>query len=195
MTEAIRGRAQAETTAPGVRSLVSRVWPAAVGVLVAAGTAFGMEDGREAAPVVVASGFVYVAAAATGRRGAAWLAFGGTVVLITIAAFTGLDSTLWMLGLAAVLVVAGLVRGGIRPLWSLPLQTAAMLVLAGVAVLSVRADPIAGGVVAALALLAHAAWDVYHHLTGRVVGHPFAEFCAVLDVVLAGIVLVVALTP
>ncbi|HEY5880231.1 MAG TPA: hypothetical protein VIU11_15085 [Nakamurella sp.] len=46
-----------------------RTWPAALGVLVAAGTAYGLTDGREVAPIVAASGLVYVAAAATGGVG------------------------------------------------------------------------------------------------------------------------------
>jgi hypothetical protein len=38
-------------------------------------------------------------------------------------------------------------------------------------------------------LLAHAAWDVYHHRTGRVVVRSMAEFCGVLDTLLALVVL------
>jgi hypothetical protein len=42
--------------------------------------------------------------------------------------------------------------------------------------------------------LAHAGWDVVHHRTGRVVPHGYAEFCGVLDVALAAIMILGILT-
>jgi hypothetical protein len=38
-----------------------------------------------------------------------------------------------------------------------------------------------------------AAWDVHHHRTGRVVSRSLAEFCVVLDTLVAVVVAVVAL--
>ncbi|MEL7974381.1 hypothetical protein AAG589_00835 [Isoptericola sp. F-RaC21] len=183
------------TTAGGARrSTFSKVWPAALGVLVAAGTMYGLADARDVAPVLAASGFVYLAAAALGRPGAAWPAFGVTFVLIGAAKLTDLDPVPWMLGLAVVLAVVGLVAGRGRPAWSLPLQAAAMLVLAAAALLAVRADPTVGGLVVAVGLLAHAGWDLYHHRTRRVVSLTLAEFCMVLDVLLAVLLGVLVLT-
>jgi hypothetical protein len=42
-----------------------------------------------------------------------------------------------------------------------------------------------GGVPGRRRLLGHAAWDVYHYWTNRVVVRSMAEFCAVLDTLLA----------
>lgn len=165
-----------------------RTWPAALGVIVAAGTAYGLTDGRDAAPVVAASGLVYLAAAAIGRRWTAWAAFGVSSVLITLGKFTDLDVTTWMLGLAAVLLVVGLAGRRLRSWWSLPTQTAAMFVLGAVALLAVRLEATTGGLLVAAALLGHAAWDIHHHGTGRVVNRSFAEFCAVLDILVAVVV-------
>ncbi|MGW8564841.1 hypothetical protein [Isoptericola sp. NPDC055881] len=176
------------------RSLFARLWPAALGVLVAAGTTVGLADARDAVPVLAASGLVYVAAAALARPGAAWVAFGVSFVLIGVAKVTDLDPTVWMIALAVVLAVIGLARGRVRPPWSLPLQSAAMVVLAAVALLAVRADALGGGLLVAAGLLAHAAWDTYHHRTGRVVGHTMAEFCGVLDVLLAVTLVVLVVT-
>jgi len=167
------------------RSVFGRVWPAALGVLVAAATAYGLADARDVAPVLAASGFVYLAAAALGRPGAAWAAFGVTFVLIGVAKVADLDPTPWMIALAGVLAVVGLAAGRGRPAWALPLQAAAMLVLGAAALAAVRLGPTAGGLVVAVGLLGHAAWDVYHRRTGRVVARSLAEFCAVLDVILA----------
>jgi hypothetical protein len=45
----------------------------------------------------------------------------------------------------------------------------------------------------AVGLLGHAAWDVWHHRTNRVVSRSLAEFCLVLDTALAiGIIVVTA---
>ncbi|MCK9795911.1 hypothetical protein M1843_19370 [Isoptericola sp. 4D.3] len=178
----VRGTSRADGAA---RSAFGRVWPAALGVLVAAGTMIGLADARDVAPVLAASGFVYVAAAALGRPGAAWAAFGVTFVLIGVAKVADLDPTPWMIALAVVLAVVGLAAGRGRPPWSLPLQAAAMLVLAAAALLAVRADATVGGLIVAVALLGHAAWDLYHHRTRRVVSLSLAEFCCVLDVLLA----------
>ncbi|SKC66705.1 hypothetical protein [Krasilnikoviella flava] len=181
-------------TSGTARSTLGRVWPAALGVLVAAGTMIGLADARDVAPVLAASGFVYLVAAALGRPGAAWPAFGVTFVLIGVAKVTDLDPTVWLLALALVLAVVGLARGRARPAWSLPLQAAAMLVLAAAALVAVRADATAGGLVVAVALLGHAAWDFHHHRTGRVVSLSLAEFCGVLDVLLAVALGVLVLT-
>ncbi|GAB3631823.1 hypothetical protein GCM10027421_11760 [Microbacterium shaanxiense] len=173
----------------------STIWPAALGVLVAAATAYALTDGRDIAPVVVASGVVYLAAAATGRRWTAWAAFGVTIPLIALTKVTDLDATLWLLVLAGILLVIGLGSRRLHPWWSFPLQTAAMLVLGAIAVIATQVNPVVGGLLVAAALLGHAAWDVYHHRTGRVVGRSLAEFCAVLDVLVAIVVAFVALAP
>ncbi|MEV5069583.1 hypothetical protein MRBLMI12_001159 [Microbacterium sp. LMI12-1-1.1] len=169
-------------------------WPIALAVLVAAATAYGLTDGRDVAPVVAASGLVYLAAAATQRRWAAWVAFGIAFALISLDKFADLDAMPWLLLLAGVLVVAGPASRPAHPWWALPLQTAAMLVLGATAVLALQLDPTVGGLLVSAALLGHAAWDVHHHRTGRVVDQALARFCAVLDVLVAILVGVVTLT-
>ncbi|MBL6278311.1 hypothetical protein JMF97_19305 [Micromonospora fiedleri] len=171
-----------------------RRWPAALGVLVAVGTVLGVEHGGQIASVVAASGFVYLAAVAIGRPGAAWAAFGVTFVLVGLSLRAGFDAVLWICVAAAGLAVLGALRAGVRPVWSLPLQSAAMLVLGAAALLAVRADHLAAGVIVSVALFAHAAWDVWHHRTERVVTRSFAEFCGVLDVLVGVGLLVVTLT-
>lgn len=167
-------------------------WPAALGVLVAAATAYGLTDGRAVAPVVAASGLVYLASAATGRPRAAWVAFGVTIPLIALGKLIGSDVTPWLLALAAVVLIVGLAGRRARPWWALPLQTAAMLVLGAAALIALQLDANRGGLLVAAALLVHAAWDIHHHRTRRVVVRSLAEFCAVLDVLVAVIVVVIA---
>ncbi|UNX53497.1 hypothetical protein MF406_10860 [Georgenia sp. TF02-10] len=143
------GRAQPGRVGPVRRREWRRAWPAALGVVVAAGTAYGLTDGRDIAPVVAASGLVYLAAAATGRRRAAWVAFAVTFALITLDKFAGLDATPWLLAIAVVLLAVGLAGRRTGPWWSLPLQASAMLVLGATALLAVRLDATAGGLLVA----------------------------------------------
>jgi len=170
------------------------VWPTALAVLVASATAYRLADGREVAPVVAASGLVYLGAAATHRRWVAWVAFGVAFALITLDKFAGLDALPWLLALAGVLVIVGPTASRTHPWWALPLQTAAMLVLGAMAVLALRLDPTVGGLLVAAALLGHAAWDAHHYRTRRVVDRALARFCAVLDVLVAILVGAITLT-
>lgn len=171
-----------------------RIWPAALAVVVAAGTAYGLSDGRAAAPVVAASGLVYLAAAATRRRQMAWLGFAVTFVLIGAAKFMGFDAVPWLLGMAGVLLAVGVFGKRARPWWSFPLQAVAMLVLGGMAFVALRLDPMLGGLLVAVALVGHAAWDVHHRRTDRVVNRSLAQFCAVLDILVAALVTIIALS-
>jgi hypothetical protein len=171
-------------TADGFRRTVL---PAAAGVLAALG--IGYLGG--VAPVIMVCGAIYLFAAAIGRRWAAWAGF--AVSFVVLAPSVILDDpwiTLAVLGaLQVVLVIVGAVRG----VWRAPLGR---LQLVGALVFSVLAIAAAAGVapwavIAAITgLLAHGAWDIWHHHRDAVVPRPYASFCAALDLVLAGVVLI-----
>ena len=86
-------------------------------------------------------------------------------------------------------MLAGLSRGALRPPWGVPLQAAAMAVFAAAAIVAVRVEAVWAGLLVGAGLLAHTAWDLYHHRTERVVARSMALFCAVLDTFLAVVVL------
>ena len=148
--------------------------------------------------MVTASAFVYLSAAALKHRVAAWPVFFLSVIVITIGLrVPGLDpswSSWAMLTIAAVLAVYGLLRGALRPPWGVPLQSAAMAVFAAAAIAAVHVDATWAGLLVGGGLLAHTAWDIYHHRTERVVVRSMSLFCAVLDTFLAVFVLAVTLT-
>jgi hypothetical protein len=169
-------------------------WPSAAGVALALLTGLGIAGGADVAAVVTASGFVYLGAAALQRPTAAWPMFAVAFVLMTIGFLVpGVDPSWWMLGLAACLVVYGLTRGARHPSWGVPLQSAAMVLLAAVAITAVNVGATWAGFLVAAGLLAHALWDAYHHHVDRVVVRSMAEFCAVLDTLLALVVIAVTL--
>lgn len=171
-----------------------KAWPALAGVGLAVLSARGLTNGVEAAAIVTASGFVYLGAASLQKRTTAWPLFLLSFVFVTAGRLVpGIDATWLMIATAIGLVAFGLSRGAIRPRWGLPLQALAMVAFAGTALLAVQVSEVLGAVLVAVGLLAHAAWDVVHHRADRVVTRSLAEFCFVLDTVLAVLILVITL--
>ena len=174
-------------------------WPTLVGIGFATFVALdmfrGTERGSELASIVAASGLVYLAAAALEKPSTAWLVFFMSVVVITAAklGLTGFDATWVLLGLAALFAGYGLLRGATRPAGGLPLQTIAMIGFGAVAAIALYVNEVAGAYLVAAGLFAHAGWDVYHHWANKVVTRSLAEFCFVLDVLLAVAIVIVTM--
>ncbi|MCC3763347.1 hypothetical protein K3N28_09710 [Glycomyces sp. TRM65418] len=178
-----------------VRAALRR-WPTAIGIVFAVFTVWGLTSGVGLGAVVAASGLVYLGAAAVQRRGAAWPMFGVAFLVIAAADFTPWESdfgTWAVIGLAALLAVYGLLRGAARPAEGLPLQTLGMVAFGGIAALVLYVGEDLGSYLVAAGLLGHAAWDVYHHRKDIVVSRSLAEFCFVLDTLVAVVIIVVAL--
>jgi hypothetical protein len=176
------------------------LWPIIAAIAFASFVAFGSgpADHTDFAPVVTASAFVYLGAAALNHRKAAWPVFFVSVFVITAGfAVPGLDpswSSWAMAAIAALLLMYGLIRGAWRrPLWGVPLQTAAMAVFAAAAIVALHLDSMWAGLLVGAGLFAHTGWDVFHLRAERVVARSMALFCAVLDTFLAVVVLAVTL--
>jgi hypothetical protein len=176
--------------APTALSRLGARWPTAAAVAVAALTVYDLDDGTDLAPALAASGLVYLGAAAARRPAAAWPVFGATFVLITIGKLTGADPTIVLLAVAALTAVVGLVHAGLRPPHAVPMQLLGMAVAGGLAAGALVVAPTVGAFLVAAGLLGHAAWDVHHHRTGRVVSGSLAEFCFVIDTLLASAIVV-----
>jgi hypothetical protein len=175
--------------------ILLRRWPALAGVAFAAFLVFMSGADADLAYVIATAALIYVGAAAFKKRVAAWPVFLATVAVIAVTDATkiGADATTWiLLGLGIPLAGYGLLRGALLPRFGLPLQTLALLGFGAVAVIALLLVPAAGAYLVALGLLAHAAWDAYHHRTNKVVARSYAEFCLVLDAALA--VTIVAVT-
>ena len=175
-----------------------RRWPTAAGLVfggaIAGAFAIGRAGELEMAQVLTAAAFVYLGAAALGRRGAAWPLFGVTFVLITIGAIVPGFDPLWAIAaMGTALVVWGLVRGRARPAWGLPLTAGAMVVAGAIAIAVALLGQPWAGLLVGLGLLGHAAWDAFHLRADRVVGRSLAEFCLVLDTVIGLAVIVLSL--
>ncbi|MFE9202245.1 hypothetical protein [Micromonospora sp. NPDC007230] len=75
---------------------------------------------------------------------------------------------------------------------ALALQLAGLAGWAGLAAVALAVPDGVGGALVAAGWLAHAAWDLAHHRSGRVVPRAYAEWCAVLDAAV-GITMALAL--
>ena len=168
-------------------------WPTLVAIAFAGFVAIDLSSGVEFAPILAASGLVYLGAAALQKPSTAWPLFFATVVVITAASIgvAHFDPTWVFLGLAGLFVAYGLLRGAARPTDGLPLQTIAMIAFGAAAAIALVVNEVVGAYLVAAGLLGHAAWDVYHHRTNKVVARSLAEFCFVLDTVLAVLIVVV----
>lgn len=164
-------------------------WPTALGVVFALATGLGLL--RLAAPIVMVCALIYLLAAVVAKRGAAWVGFAASLPLVGIAAIPGgAWVSVAVLGAAGIaLVVIGAVRGT----WSSPINRAQLVAAVGFSAIAIAAlltPPIVGGILVAVGLAAHGVWDIVHHRRNVVVTRPYAEFCAVLDLVLAAVVVV-----
>jgi hypothetical protein len=176
---------------------VGRRWPTLAGLGFAALIAVDLVNGVDLAAVLAASAAVYLGAAALQRPATAWPLFFATAVVITVARLLDdrFEPTWAILAGAVALLVYGLLRGASRPGHGLPLQAAALLGFGAAAGAALLVSPELGAYLVAAGLLGHAAWDVHHHRTNRVVVRSLAEFCLALDTALAvAIVIVTALS-
>ena len=165
-------------------------WPTALGIAVAALAAFDLENGLEFAALTVLMALVYLGAAALDRRWSAWVVLLAGLPLVTFIPPTAwISASVVLLVVAAVFLVVGVARGQLIKPGGVPLQTAGMLAFGSIVLVALYVGPDLGGKLVAVAILGHAAWDAYHYLRDRVVPRSYAEFCAVVDLLLGAAIL------
>ena len=169
------------------------LWPALAAIGLAGLIAFDLSSGSKLAAILAASGLVYLGAAALQKPSAAWPVFLVSFVVISAnrAGWLNYDATWVLLAIAGLFFVYGVLRGRVRPASGLPLQTIAMIACGAAAAIALFVGGSVGAYLVAAGLLAHAAWDVYHHWTNKVVVRSMAEFCFVLDTLLALAIVIV----
>lgn len=177
----------------GWTGFLAHRWPTALGVAVAALTAFDLRLDAGSisflSALVVLMPLVYVGAAVVDRRRFAWV-----VMLVGLAPLVLTKVLDLQVGLHPAFLLAALVfltLGVSRGSSGLPLQATGMLVFGAGVLLALYVEPVLGGLLVAIGLLGHAAWDAYHYARNRVVTRPYAEFCAVFDLLAGAAVLFV----
>lgn len=176
------------------RTLLHR-WPILAALGLTAWIVLDLSNGSDLAPVLAGAAMVYLAAAALRNPATAWPLFGGAVLVILATELLVSESApTWVLfGLAGLFLIYGLLRGAARPAGGLPLQTIGMVVFGIFAAAAVLVSGDVGAYLIAAGLLAHVAWDIYHYRANKVVPRSLAEFCMVLDTLVALAMVAVAL--
>jgi hypothetical protein len=172
-------------------------WPTALGVAVAALTAFDLQVDvafvSSISALIVVMALVYIGAAALDRRRASGLVLlAGLPLAFFIPPTLGINPSVVLLVAAAVFLVVGVGRGQLRRPSGLTLQVAGVLAFGSTALAALFFAPELGVYLVAFALLGHAARDAHHYLRDRVVARSYAEFCGVLDLLVGAAILVKA---
>ncbi|MDQ3658904.1 MAG: hypothetical protein M3338_04445 [Actinomycetota bacterium] len=181
----------------GWTGFLAHRWPTALGIAVAALTAFGLRiDAEEVSflsALVVLMPLVYVGAAVVDRRRFAWVVLLVGITLLVLIKVLDLGINLHPAFLVAALAFLALAaaRGQLRGPSGVPLQAAGMLVFGASMLVALYVDLDLGGYLVAAGLIGHAAWDAVHYVRNRVVTRSYAEFCAVLDLLVGAAVLFV----
>jgi hypothetical protein len=121
-------------------------WPTALGIAVAALTAFDLDDGTEFAALTVLMALVYLGAAALDRRWSAWVVLlAGLPIAFFIPSAPGVVPSVALLVAALVFLALGVARGQWQRPGGLPLQSAGMLVFGSAALVALYVDMDLGG--------------------------------------------------
>ena len=182
------------TTAPTpvrASSALSRHWPVAVGLLGAAFVTIFSPDRHTITISLLVALTCYLAAAALGVHWVAWAAIPVASALVVAGGLADIEPWYVFAGASIVLVLIGLLRRASRT--ALAAQSLAMVAYGGIAVAALALGPVAGAVLASLALIAHVVWDVVHYRRNAVVPRSLAEACMFFDVPLGLAVIVLAL--
>ncbi|WP_206037267.1 hypothetical protein [Rhodococcus sp. BL-253-APC-6A1W] len=177
---------------PGPVRWTLRRWPALLALALVGpdvvAAALGEKGGSaqflgEALPMLA---LIYLIMAKIGNRKITW----PVVVLVTgtvaVTEVTGImaPSTL-LVGASLVLLVWVMSTGEIDSTPNMRLQAVGIVFFCGVALAGLAVDPTVGVYVIATGWFLHGMWDFVHIWRDRVVSKTFAEWCGVLDVLIA----------
>jgi hypothetical protein len=182
-----------------IRSRLAGRWPTAVGLIVAAlfaAVILGLdvdEISDEFAPGVATMMGIYLAAYAIGTPVSAWLAFAVLGAIAALVGGLGVDARVAMTVILGPLWLAVLARGrsGDRPWFTI--ETLGMVFFGGLTIAAVLADARLAGILAGVGWLTHGVWDGYHFAKDRVVARSWSELCAVVDIPVGTLLIVVSI--
>jgi hypothetical protein len=168
-----------------VTARFARRWPSALALAAVAGCAaliFGLSADVELAAGIATMMCVYPAAYAIGKPAAAWPAFGGAVVVAAGFLAVGVEVGFGMTAVLVALWLCALARGLAQEGRWFTVETVGVFAFGAITVAALVVDPRLGGVLAGLGWFGHGLWDLYHFAHNRVVNRAWSEMCAVVDI-------------
>ncbi|MFC0528661.1 hypothetical protein [Phytohabitans kaempferiae] len=174
---------------------IGRRWPAGLALVMSVPMAGGADVAGQVSglgEVLLLLPMLYLVTARTGRRGLSWPLLAAAFGLIF--AVRGLDlvpAPFLLVPLGAALLVWSVVgghahRGGVR------IQALGLVGFSALALLGLALDPDVGLYVVAAGWLLHGVWDFVHLRLDRVVARSYAEWCGVVDILVAAQLLALA---
>lgn len=128
----------------------------------------------------------YLVAAAVHRRWAAWVGLPVAIAIATVLrAQESIDPSTVLITLSAAVLLWGAARGLLAPPEAFVVQAVGMVAFAAIALVALAVDPELARYLVAAGWFAHGVWDFAHLRADKVVSRSFAEWCGVVDVLLA----------
>jgi hypothetical protein len=175
--------------ASGWLAALRRRWPTLLALLMSVAT-LGSTDTDDSVhgltEVLLLLPLLYLILAVVQRRGASW-----PVLVGLLAGMVALREQDWIAPSTALIVVAlavlvlGAERGHLRGSSMFRVQTLGMVGFGAIALIGLAVDPDIGRYLAAAGWFGHGVWDYVHLRADKVVSRSFAEWCAVIDIVIA----------
>jgi hypothetical protein len=184
-------------TTGATRFKLGERWPTAVGLLIGAAVCvaviLGADTDEDFTPGIATMMGIYLAAYAIGTPASAWGAFSGLGVTAAVVGEFGVDAGVAMTAVLGVLWLWVVARGlaGDTPWFTI--ETLGMVIFGGLTIAAVVADARLAGVLAGIGWLTHGVWDAYHFAADRVVVRSWSELCAVTDIPVGTVLIVVSL--
>ncbi|WP_121179941.1 hypothetical protein [Nocardiopsis sp. Huas11] len=161
-------------------------WPTALAVLTAV-LVFGGgktdEEVRGFAEILPLLPLLYLVVAKLQRRGATWpLLAASFAVIFLLRTLDVLSPAAVFSAAALVVLVWSVLDGHLARSGTFQVQALGMLVFGGLGLAGLVVDPGLGRYLVAAGWLFHGVWDFVHLWLGKVVARSFAEWCGVVDV-------------
>jgi hypothetical protein len=168
---------------PWYRHLLDR-WPTVLAVLATWGGVGG--NVPELAQVLPYLPLLYLIVAKTGRRAYTWPILVIALVAITAFRVTGVvEPMVVAVGVALFVLAWAVIDGDLRESRVFQIQTAGLFLFGAVAVAALFAAPEIALYLVAAGWFFHGVWDFVHWYRDAVVARSFAEWCGVVDVMIA----------
>jgi hypothetical protein len=179
---------------------LSERWPTALGLVVAGGVCVAVILGLdvddvadEFAPGIATMMGIYLVAYAVGKPGAAWWGFVGLFAVAVLVGPLGLDAAVVMTAVLGLLWLWVLARGRASDRPWFAVETLGLVFFGGLTIAAVVADARLAGILAGVGWFTHGLWDAYHFAQNRVVVRSWSELCAVVDIPVGTVLIVVSI--
>ncbi|PSL00078.1 hypothetical protein CLV63_102204 [Murinocardiopsis flavida] len=169
---------------------LARRWPTALAVGATALNMLGGDPGDAAVggfgEALLLLPLLYLIVTQIGRPGATWPVLGALVAgMVALRALDVAAPSTVLVAIALAALVWGAISGTPHGRGVFGVQAAGMLVFGALALTGLAVDPELGRYLVAAGWFGHGIWDFVHLKRGAVVSRTFAEWCGVIDILVA----------